>query len=1633
MKVRSGAIALIVLLGAFLAHAAVTGTSPAQTLQRAVAAVASLAQARLAATGPGLGNLTYTQAQLFKPISWIKSETSPGAGDGDIPFRHEGRKDYGTNVALMVNGYFLTMFAPDSGQSTGGFLLYDVSDPRNIRLVKKIYDPAGTTAEFREPHAIGSATINGRLYIVVPSTKGVEFWDFTDVNDIRQVKKVALPTVDGGDYAKVSWQLWWQAPYLYVASADDGIYIVDAKDPANAVIANRGEGRPNPVPTGELGGFRVGPIFTMGNHMVISSMETSTGLASLDISDPLNPKFVDGVGALPFYYATCFDGLKLYGSARNADGRMFGYDLSDPGRFVAEDQRLAIPDQLYCATQDDFVFQGAQEKVHKVSVKDPLNHLEVGHGALFAEGSEAAHHSDHGQVMPMGNLVYVGNDHGSGSGFIVHDRNKDLTPPKVRTVSPRPGSQGQALTSRIGVAFSDSILHGSVNAASFIVRPKGGSPVAGTYSVQLGIVNFAPAQPLQPGTTYEVSIPAQGVRDYAGNAVTEAYKAEFTTEPAQTVHNWPLSASLADVVGGNNGQASPADAFADGALNFAGRSGGVPLASDSVATTLGGSATLSFHMRTTQAGAATPAAAPGIFGRDQAGGQDDVFWGWIDVQGRLRLSVGEASSANPGVASTVVVNDGAWHHVILSRDAVTGMQVMYVDGIRTTAPGLTGARGLNTRFRTLGQFEGAADFFRGSLSNVRVYGRVLTDAQAVAMAGVVHHWPLLSTLRDVAGGVHGVSGAGDAFGEGGLNLASRGAGVELGSDAVAVTLSRSASVAFHMKTTQTGHADPWRAPGLFGRDESGGTNDMFWGWLDDGGRLRLSVGNLSSDNPGTASPQPVNDGQWHFVVMTRNAITGAQALYVDGVKTTGTGTAGVFGLASKFRRLGQIEGNDEFFRGVLSNVRVFDRALSDAEAASLLTRPTVRVPGQAGEEWVGVNQRVNFHPAALARAGAQYSWNFGDGSARTAFSGTLATSHAFSAPGHYTVVLTVRQSDGTESYYAFQRTATRLLTARAPAHSTNITGAGSRVYSVNPDSGTVAAIDTATQAKVWETAVGNDPKTLAVAPDGRVWVTVQGDDKLVALAADGTVARTVQLAYGSGPHGVVFTPDGQSGLVTLESKSQLISIDPVSGATVRTLSLDGDLRGLAVTADSQDAYVTRFRSLAGGAQVHRVNLPAWRLTQTVPLQVDTTTVDAENRARGVPNYLHQIVISPDGTRAALPSKKDNIARGGFRDQQPLEHDRTVRSIVSQIALAAHSAEVFAEQLDFNDRAPARAVVYSPKGDYLFVAQMEGNRVAIVDAYNRAIRGEIETGRAPHGLYLDAATQRLYINDFLGRSVTVQDVSAVLSSASFASRRLATVPVVAREPLTASVLRGKKIFYNAADPRMSRDNYMSCASCHADGGDDGTVWDFTQRGEGLRRTISLKGRGGLGHGRLHWSANFDEVQDFEGDVRRHLGGTGFMSDADFQATVDALGTAKAGRSAALDDLAAYVGSLTRYPRSPYREAGGQLSPVALQGQRLFTQLQCATCHGGAALRDGLRHDVGTLQPSSGQGNGEALAGKGIDTPTLRALWVNRQYFHNGQAASLDEVLRKPGHGNAAGRPQADRDALTVYLNSLDGSP
>ncbi len=202
---------------------------------------------------------------------------------------------------------------------------------------------------------------------------------------------------------------------------------------------------------------------------------------------------------------------------------------------------------------------------------------------------------------------------------------------------------------------------------------------------------------------------------------------------------------------------------------------------------------------------------------------------------------------------------------------------------------------------------------------------------------------------------------------------------------------------------------------------------------------------------------------------------------------------------------------------------------------------------------------------------------------------------------------------------------------------------------------------------------------------------------------------------------------------------------------------------------------------------------------------------------------------------------------------------------------------------------------------------------------------------------------LYVNNFMDRSVSAIDLLPLIGFGQTSAPTIQSLSSVGTEKLPANVLRGKQFFYDARDPRLARDSYMSCASCHNDGGHDGRTWDFTGQGEGLRNTIPLKGRAGMSEGFLHWSANFDEVQDFEGQIRSLAGGTGLMADADFNAGTRSqpLGDKKAGLSADLDALAAYLGSLSTFAPSPYRNADGTLTTAAQAGRTVFLKTNCAS--------------------------------------------------------------------------------------------
>lgn len=595
--------------------------------------------------------------------------------------------------------------------------------------------------------------------------------------------------------------------------------------------------------------------------------------------------------------------------------------------------------------------------------------------------------------------------------------------------------------------------------------------------------------------------------------------------------------------------------------------------------------------------------------------------------------------------------------------------------------------------------------------------------------------------------------------------------------------------------------------------------------------------------------------------------------------------------------------------------------------------------------------------------------------------------------------------------------------------------AGRRLWSVNPDANTVTVIEPVTGAKLAEYAVGVSPRSIARDAQGRYWVTCHGSDEIRVLNANGTTHTTITLAYGAAPFGVAASPNGQQMFVTLQGSGHLHrytsatpGAPPVSRATFPTP------RAIAISADGLRVFVTRFISPDLEAEVGEfagasVNLD---LTRTIRL-ASSSTADGGDRASGVPNYLTAIAISPDGARAVVASKQDNTQRGTFFGVGDLTHETTVRAVVSFINLTTNE-EIRHSRRDFDNSDSPSALAFTPLGDTLLVTHQGNNRIVGMDALSIApiighnaagsietspavITLEVGTGLAPQGLLVDAVSQRIFTQDFMGRSVTVRNGTPLLAENRTSLPLIATTPSVTTELLTAQVLTGKRIFYNAADPRMSADGYISCASCHVDGGHDGRVWDFTGRGEGLRRTTDLRGRSGTGHGNVHWSGNFDEIQDFEHDMRGPFGGEGFLplNAPQFAAQHPSPATGKTGLNPELDALAAYVASLSpaHVPKSPNRSTNGTLTAAALRGRDVFVAQNCASCHSGDALTGSTSGsvnshpllNVGTQSSISGLRLSQQLTG--IDTPTLHGLHATRSFLHHGQAGILEDVFSYSG--------------------------
>lgn len=598
-----------------------------------------------------------------------------------------------------------------------------------------------------------------------------------------------------------------------------------------------------------------------------------------------------------------------------------------------------------------------------------------------------------------------------------------------------------------------------------------------------------------------------------------------------------------------------------------------------------------------------------------------------------------------------------------------------------------------------------------------------------------------------------------------------------------------------------------------------------------------------------------------------------------------------------------------------------------------------------------------------------------------------------------------------------------------------------RIWNVNPDNDSVSVSDDAGNL-VAEIPVGDAPWALAKQPgSNRVYVTNKSSATIsvidtVLLAVD----HSVSLARGSQPHGIVFDADGSNYFVALEALALLEKRASGDDSLSASLQLSGRPRHLAMRFDDSRLFVNDFITppipgestlvvdvANGSANVFSVEPGALTLEATIPITYDARG-QSESQGPGMPNYLGPPVVSFDEQYAYIPSKKDNIIAGLLRQNPGLTFESTVRANTSRLLLGSETEDT-AFRIDHDNAGLATGAALSGDDRYLLVTLETSRELAVYDIENGFQLMRLPTGRAPQSVALSTDGSIAYVHNFMDRSLSRFDLTEMLETNLPATNLLSSISVVTSEILDPIVLLGKQHFYDAADDRISLDDYISCASCHSDAGSDGRVWDFGGFGEGLRNTPSLRGHG-VEHGLSHWTGNFDEFQDFEGQLRALGLGLGFMTPANFAATGAPLGPPKAGLNPDLDALAAYLASLAVAPKSPHRPNAGTLSADALLGQNEFASQGCLACHSRPALNDSslaLRHDIGTINAAT---SGMRLGGvlDGFDTPGLLGAWNNRPFLHDGSAATLGDAIT--AHTAFSGLASTVVDSLVSFIREAE---
>jgi DNA-binding beta-propeller fold protein YncE/cytochrome c peroxidase len=657
--------------------------------------------------------------------------------------------------------------------------------------------------------------------------------------------------------------------------------------------------------------------------------------------------------------------------------------------------------------------------------------------------------------------------------------------------------------------------------------------------------------------------------------------------------------------------------------------------------------------------------------------------------------------------------------------------------------------------------------------------------------------------------------------------------------------------------------------------------------------------------------------------------------------------------------------------------------------------------------------------------------------------------------------------------------------------------ADNTVTVINVTSSSASAVSAVVQTTL---LTGAEPRGIVATPDGtRVFVANSVQDTI-------TVIRTNT------------TPPSIVGNVNLRTNG---TCNPDSNRHFQP-------RGLAVTQNSSRLYVTRFLSFTGGGSPRQGtdngkvglvchltipgnvnNLPTVASAVTLAAR-DTgftaTVGGVQTATQAYPNQLQSIVIH-DG-RAYLP----NIAAS---PAGPLRFNVDTQAFVNIIGgvdsgtlsdvgalnlhLAARNPEPGKDRLFFanpwaiaftgNDAGNAYVVSagsdllvklnVNSSGDLSFTVDGDTTRYIDLNNPGSGATSGANAGKNPLGIVirnLGPGNNKAFVMNYISRNVSVVNLD---NDTVIKVIQTTTLPPAGSEDEQLQVgaemfFSSRGVFNGGKVNRLSSEGWQNCASCHPDGLTDGVVWIF---GAGSRKSVPMNGSWSPHNPDdqriLNYSAIFDEVQDFEANIRNvsgpgplgngaqdpnHgllIGDNGDINGA--PGAVNAFALPNAGRPQlsvtlpgsgtawpALDALKEWVRFAIRTPNGMLTDDEGlSLANGALDdsdvnnGRRLFFQAGCQQCHGGTKWT--VSNKDFTSPPAAGDIFTETTppptVGDPIGTQYLDRFLFEVGTFNLGVTTPINGQLigafEKASTANVTGN--AGKDALGIDYNGDGRGP